>query len=315
MMLLNRRSIALYSAAFFNVLHERKHSPQAREEDVQLAPTKVLSSSTSKNIIGPKKIHNAVEWICGLTPESFREGVRRSGGNFLYLGENLTTQDNGSITIRQPCRGEKLTTKNNGSVTNRQTLLLPQQSNDDQNLDHVIAGWILNPKPDLLLPGTYGDRRSLEYFECFETRLSAMPSSRSDTSSRSPTYLAKPSNGHIGTSDPNQASQWGNVVSVWPLGNELSYVWLKDRTEFFPPNTDVSCDKFDDKLVINQDLAYALQSKREVLFCSWFENSPISLSLPTGSWAFLTVPREHDGVLLESLQRVEYGLRPVSALC
>jgi hypothetical protein len=72
---------------------------------------------------------------------------------------------------------------------------------------------ILHPKPDLLLPGTYGydDRDALKYFECLEHELS-------DT-------RARPSTGHIGTGTHADASVWGSPVSVWPLGNCLSYVW------------------------------------------------------------------------------------------
>jgi hypothetical protein len=260
----------------------------------------VLSStaSSSKNIIWPKTIiPNAVECICCFTPASFREGVRRSGGKFLYRGESWNTKDNGSFT-----------------TTTRKPLprwANDRSNNDDMKVGQFVGGWILNPKPDLLLPDTYGDPRALDYFECLEEYLSAIPRSRFSSvtrPSRCPTFLAKPSYGHIGTSDPQQAAQWGNVVSIWPLGDEISYVWPKDRTEFYRPNMNVICDKFDNKLVLNHNLAYALQSKREVLFCSWFEESPAVVSIPTKSLAFLTVPRELDAELLQALQRVHYCL-------
>jgi hypothetical protein len=191
-----------------------------------------------------------------------------------------------------------LTTKDNDSSATRTPS--PFWENDNYGPKQV-AGSILNPKPDLLLPNTYNDPRALDYFECLEARLAVMPSSRFSPATLS--FSAKPSNGHIGTSDPQQAVQWGNVVSIWPLGDELSYVWPRDRTEFFVPNSTIICDNFNDNLVINQDLAYALRSTREILFCSWFENSQDTTSSP-----FLVVSSEHDAVLLKALRKVNYGL-------
>jgi hypothetical protein len=54
---------------------------------------------------------------------------------------------------------------------------------------------------------TFDDPAALEYFECLEQRL--------DQAS----VRARPSkNGHgVATSDPNEAGQWGPVVSVWPF--------------------------------------------------------------------------------------------------
>jgi hypothetical protein len=257
---------------------------------VELTLALLRSSSSVTKKIPTKTIRNTiVECICCMTPESFRDGVRRSGGKFLYRGENLSTKDNVPFT-----------TKNT----------VPNWRMDNNDWLEHVGGWILNPKPDLLIPSTYGDPRALEYFNCLEAQLSTMPNLNfsSSTLPSYPTFLAKPSNGHIGTSDPQQAGQWGDVVSIWPLGDEMSYIWPKDRTEFFLADTKIRCDKFDDQLVINQDLAYALQSRREVLFHSWFESSSARLSLPTTLSAFLVVPKELDAVLLEDLQRVQYGL-------
>mmetsp|Transcript_65574 Transcript_65574/g.73168 ORF Transcript_65574/g.73168 Transcript_65574/m.73168 type:complete len:166 (-) Transcript_65574:169-666(-) len=164
-------------------------------------------------------------------------------------------------------------------------------------------------------------------------------------------FVAKPSNGHIATSDPNEANKWGNVVSVWPLldsanssvtsstsdeqgggASLFSYVWLKDRSTFYPNNNNNNHDNNGngnddnghDVLVINERLDDALKMKsgREVLFATTTEtvivttkknHNPsrlnkrkITTTLP--SLPFLVVPIELDDELRKQLELLRYGL-------
>ncbi|CAB9507038.1 expressed unknown protein [Seminavis robusta] len=155
---------------------------------------------------------------------------------------------------------------------------------------------LLDPEPDLLVPGTYDDPAAPEYFRCLETRLK-----RSKT-------RALPSTGHIATSDEAEASQWGEAVSVWPLGDTLSYVWPRQDIVFFPCTTKCPLDE----IVIDRELIVALQQGHEVLFASAFDSGRKS-SLPTSlaqgqTSAFLAVPRASNDELKEIVKEPQFTL-------
>lgn len=142
-----------------------------------------------------------------------------------------------------------------------------------------------DPEPDLLLPGTYDDPAALTYFECLEHRLMTGDA----------TTVALPSNGHVGTSDVAGAEQWGPVVSVWPLGEKLFYVWQHDRETFFPPSaSSSSLDNIlvcaQDRFVIDSGLEDALRQKREVLFYSSGFRQPQGTTNRISP--FLTIPMD-----------------------
>jgi hypothetical protein len=257
-------------------------------------------------------ISNAVvvDCICDWTPKSFRDAVRQSGGKFLYRGEEDLTTTAATATAAAE--------KSHFDPAMEMLLLLSSSSSLRPNSAPLqdVSTLILNPEPDLLLPETYGDPKALAYFECLEARLSSsssfvppfghLTSSLSSSGDSSALRVAKPSNGHIGTSDPQQAGQWGSVVSVWPLGDALSYVWLRDRAEFFSNTMD------DGNNVRDQQLDQALlQRNREVLFCSWFhhhDQRPAATNMKLPLSAFLAVPIEHDNALRKALQQADYGL-------
>jgi hypothetical protein len=180
--------------------------------------------------------------------------------------------------------------------------------------------WIIY-HPDLLLPETYNDPMALAYFECLEQRLSGLSTENTSKASTRHIITAKPSNGHIGTSDPRQAGQWGEVVvSVWPLGDQISYVWPRDRETFFPysshdddnnNNVDIGPQKVcrEDNLVVNEALLKFRHQPREVLFASWFDSPflPSNDHVPVMS-SFLSIPMEYDMILRKELERFQYGL-------
>lgn len=139
-------------------------------------------------------------------------------------------------------------------------------------------------KPDLLLPNTYNDPSALLYFQCLERQL--------DSST-----IARPSTGHIGTADPSEAALWGNVVSVWPLGSQLSFIWPSDRKNLFPG----SCP--DRNLMVDNALEDALEHQKEVLFASWNPGNEDSVA-----FSFLSIPSNLDAWLKLNLDQSNYGL-------
>lgn len=138
---------------------------------------------------------------------------------------------------------------------------------------------ILAPEPDLLMPGTYDDPGALMYFQCLEKRLL-----------NTGNILARPSLGHIATSDKSEAAQWGEAVSIWPIGRTLSFVWPRHRKVFCPTST--TC--LGDEIAINHELAIALELGHEVLFASMPTNGGEGLES-----AFLAVPAEFESVLVQ----------------
>ena len=156
-----------------------------------------------------------------------------------------------------------------------------------------------HPGPDLLTEGTYDDPKALEYFTALEERLGNFP--------------ARPSTAHVATSDPVDAGKWGNVVSVWPLGTEWSFVWPQERSTFFASNIN---NAVDDTLVLDKNLVEALKQPREVMFASTFPHGTMGLKkLPLSKnisslWtsAFVAIPMEEEDVLRRKLQERNYGL-------
>jgi hypothetical protein len=133
----------------------------------------------------------------------------------------------------------------------------------------ILQPTFLAPPPDLLESSTYNDDNALVFFSCLEREL------------KSSHHLARPSTGHIGTSNSTAAEGWGNVVSIWPAGSSISYVFPMTRTLFFPG----TCQ--DDFFVVNRDLPLALKLGKEVLFATqglkYFPES-----------SFLAIPATYD---------------------
>lgn len=156
--------------------------------------------------------------------------------------------------------------------------------------EEILRPSILHPAPDLLMEGTYTDDSALEYFRCLEKKLKSR---------------AKPSTGHIGTANYNDAAEWGGVVSVWPLGNHLSYTYPRNSNLFFPG------DCSSDELIMDHNLVTGLSAGREVLFASWFDEEvkdlPPEMS-PSWISAFLAIPSSEDDKLKSDLERRNYGL-------
>ena len=224
--------------------------------------------------------------IAPYTPREVLEAIRDSGGKFLYRGE----EPNDGVS----CYFEKEINIGKTSPS------------------HLVR--VCDPTPDLLLSETYGnDPLALDYFQQLEDFLVSTSVTSATTDA---IFMAKPSNGHIATSDSSEAGKW-SVVSVWPLlpvGNgkedakpktaRFSYVWCRNQPIFYAPATlqkpDVKNHKqFDfQSLVKNQMLREALEETngREVLF-----------SFSTTA-AFAAIPIELDQLLRNELEIIGYGL-------
>ena len=87
-----------------------------------------------------------------------------------------------------------------------------------------LAAIIIKEEPfDLLDSDTYNSIESVEYFQNLEDEMTAM---------RMP---LKPSNSHIGTTNPIDASRWGKAASIWPLGERgVDFAWPEDGGLFWP---------------------------------------------------------------------------------
>jgi hypothetical protein len=177
--------------------------------------------------------------------------------------------------------------------------------------DATIQRRIDHPDPDLLVPGTYDDPDALPYFQCLERQLYLQQQPQQQQSQQqtdAKEILALPSTGHVATSDAKEASAWGSVVSVWPLGSEFSFVWPKERNDIFPGGT---CP--DKTLVVDRQLDLALALNREVLFASSFprgvENPQRGIPISVASRsAYIMIPMEEDQELRRRLEERNYGL-------
>jgi len=143
-----------------------------------------------------------------------------------------------------------------------------------------------NPKPDLLDSATYISPVASDYFKALDDAVVELSNEDGE-------FRVRPSVGHIATSDVSRASQWGEVISIWPL-DKLSYAVLKFEKEWwndewctlqgkrgpmFWRNPDKLSNFLKTEIIFDKGLEGALSSGSEVLFTSV---SPLG--------AFYTVP-------------------------
>jgi hypothetical protein len=331
MILLDRRSLLLKmflssstTTATTTTSHHNKH----------------FIEESSFSVVPPLPADNTLvkEWagcICSCTPKEFRDSIQRSDGRFLYRGAEDIPNNNNDGRAQAAVKSQ---------IQQRLQSIQSSRKNGHCSRSQILA-YIQNPEPDLLLPQTYNDNpMALSYFQCLERRLSSSSLSLSSSTStltsisghnNNNIVLARPSNGHIGTSDPREAGKWGDVVSIWPLGDAISYVWLEDRETFWGGDADeatttvptnrrrgdprkeqklLSSTTFlcrDDKLVINQKLVEALVRPREVLFTTTITTTTTTTTGETDEGPpapFLSVPMEYDSILRNELKELNYGL-------
>ena len=137
---------------------------------------------------------------------------------------------------------------------------------------------LLCPPFDLFDENTYNEKNAVIFFHCLEHSFASWG------------YKARPSLGHIGTSDLSEASKWGEAVSVWPLSDgEWSYVWPRNESTFDPSGM---CCRRRESFVNDRDIGVALSSGKEVLFCCNFRGNP---------GQFLAFPSTWDSYLLKEV--------------
>ena len=100
--------------------------------------------------------------------------------------------------------------------------LSPDESEAVMTSSNDLAAIIIHSEPfDLLDPRTYNSTDSVTYFETLEHDTMEMP--------------LKPSNSHIATTNPKDASLWGKAASIWPLGEKgVEFAWIEDGGLFWP---------------------------------------------------------------------------------
>ena len=105
--------------------------------------------------------------------------------------------------------------------------LSPDESEAVTSTSNDLAAIIINDEPfDLLDSRTYNSMDSVTYFESLEYEMNAME------------IPLKPSNSHIATTNPKDASRWGKAASIWPLGEKgVEFAWIEDGGLFWPGRT------------------------------------------------------------------------------
>jgi len=76
---------------------------------------------------------------------------------------------------------------------------------------------------DLLDSETYQSDDAAKYFQSLEEQMKARG------------LNIRPSNGHLATTCPKEASRWGDAASIWPLGERnVDFAWLENGGVFWP---------------------------------------------------------------------------------
>lgn len=221
----------------------------------------LLAENEPTTSVTPLSLDDALKVIKKECPYGFLYEVASSGAKFLYRGENIGL----------------------GTGT----------SDDSDDVNSIKSDCArMNPKPDLLVPGTYDSDEALRYFHNLEEYLKDLEAFMNFGGRN--VVLAKPSNGHIATPSIKEASKWGEPVSIWPLGKDLTYSFVRDRKDFYD-NSVVKTDlQSIDDIAINADLALALKEGREVMF---------STKAGSGSESsdFIAIPSKYDGEIRSRL--------------
>jgi len=99
--------------------------------------------------------------------------------------------------------------------------LSPEQSKAINNQPRAI---LLKDEPfDLLDPSTYESNEAAAYFQRLEDDMIAKRINMT------------PSNSHMGTTCPKEASKWGKVASMWPIGEQgVEFAWIAEGLFFWP---------------------------------------------------------------------------------
>jgi hypothetical protein len=225
----------------------------------------IIIQSHNSNSVVYLSFEDAVNIIKHETPKEFLQAVKKSGGKFLYRGEDMNYNYVES-------------TRNSGS--------------DSISVRNCV--W-MNPEPDLLLPGTYSDDNALKYFQslenCLDTNNEIVVTAKEGKTCTN-NNIARPSNAHIATPNIVEARKWGESVSIWPCGQNFAYCFPKNRNEFYNENMDVKIIQHApincaDEISINRNLSTALFKGKEVMFSSTDE-------LGNSLSAFIAIPSRFD---------------------
>lgn len=103
--------------------------------------------------------------------------------------------------------------------------LSPEQSKVVSSGKQSRAILLKDESFDLLDPSTYESTEAAGYFQRLEDDMIAKRMNMT------------PSNSHMGTTCPKEASKWGKVASVWPIGEQgVELAWIEEGKNFWPSN-------------------------------------------------------------------------------
>ena len=135
---------------------------------------------------------------------------------------------------------------------------------------------------DLLDPSTYESNEAAAYFQSLEDDMISKGMNMT------------PSNSHMGTTCPKEASKWGKVASVWPIGEQgVEFAWIEEGGYFWPSNNK------------KQTIVTTSSAKQ-----SQYGRSALDIALKGDTWdimfradnGFIVVPAEEDNELKSHLK-------------
>lgn len=134
--------------------------------------------------------------------------------------------------IMEECNSEFLASVSKSNYNFLYRGLSPEQSKAATNGSN-FAGILLKDETfDLLDSNTYNSKQAARYFQSLEDEMTTKG------------MTMKPSNSHIGTTCPKEASKWGQAASVWPWGERgVEFAWLVDGGTFWPIDRGTSSRK------------------------------------------------------------------------
>ena len=134
--------------------------------------------------------------------------------------------------IMEECNSEFLASVSKSNYNFLYRGLSPEQSKAATNGSNFAAILLKDETFDLLDSNTYNSKEAATYFQSLEDEMTTKG------------MTMKPSNSHIGTTCPKEASKWGQAASVWPWGERgVEFAWLVDGGTFWPIDRGTSSRK------------------------------------------------------------------------
>lgn len=207
--------------------HQHTHVPSSRTDE--------SSSSSSCNSAQPldreqflQTIAGRCSWAASASIVVYNVAEPASAAESIHV-DNLPSQVT-TANIHQPLRSVREAVDLIGASCNKR-FLYSVVASDYNFLYHGLdpqeaaAPSVMVSKPcDLLNPDTYGSNEAAAYFAQLDERMAKELNSP-----------VRPSNGHLATTCPKAAGEWGVAASIWPIGDDdVHFAWFADGGLFWP---------------------------------------------------------------------------------